>query len=159
MSSSSVESMFSTLFAMSVKVTMPTSFSFFITGSFLTFFVAMSLAASSMLAVSLMVNTGVVMICLAVRVSGVKHGSTTLLSMSRSDITPTGLSSCTTIMEPMLNLFMVAATSLTLESGGITLTFFDMTSLTRTLAVILFLTSSMLCGGGRKNLCFFLISV
>ena len=131
-----MESMVGTLVTMSVKVTMPTSFWLFMTGSLLTLFLTISLAASSILAVSMMVNTGLVMTCLAVRVSGARHGSTNLLRMSRSVMMPTGLSPCTTTMEPMSNLFMVATTSLTLVSGRTTLTSFDMMSLTRTMPAI-----------------------
>ena len=96
----------------------------------------MSLAASSMLAVSMMVNTGLVMTCLAVRVSGARHGSTNLRRMSRSVMIPIGLSPCTTTMEPMSNLFIVATTSLTLVSGRTTLTSFAITSLTKTMPAI-----------------------
>jgi len=133
-----MDSRVGTLATMSVYVIIPTSLPLFMTGSFLTLFLAISLAVSSMLAVSLMVSTGLVMICLAVRVSGARHGSTNLLRMSRSVMMPTGLSPCTTTMEPMSNLFMVATTSLTLVSGRTTLTSFDMTSLTRTIPAISF---------------------
>ena len=122
---------------MSVYVIMPTSLPLSITGSFLTLFLAISLAVSSMLAVSLIVSTGLVIICLAVKVSGARHGSTILLRMSRSVIMPTGLSLCTIIMEPMLNLFMVATTSFMLVSGRTTLTSFDMMSLTSIILAIL----------------------
>jgi len=115
---------------------MPASLPLFMTGSFLTFFFAISLAASSMLSVSLIVITGLVMICLAVRVSGAKHCSTKRWRMSRSVMMPTALSPCTTIMEPMLNLFIVATTSLTVVSGRTTRTSFDITSLTRIILAI-----------------------
>ena len=118
---------------MSVNVRMPTSFSLFITGTFLIFFFAMSFAASSMLAFSLIVVTGLVITCLAVRVSGARHGSTCLLRMSRSVMMPTDLSPCMTTIEPMLNLLSVATTSFTLVSGRTTLTFFVITSRTRTI--------------------------
>ena len=133
-----MDSRVGTLATMSVYVIMPTILSLFMTGSFLTLFLAMSLAVSSMLAVSFVVSTGLVMICLAVRVSGARHGSTSLLRMSRSVMIPTGLSPCTIIMEPMSNLFMVATTSFMLVSGRTTFTSFDMTSLTRTMPAILF---------------------
>lgn len=71
---------------------MPTRLLLLVTGSFLIFFLAMSLAASSMLAFSFMVITGLVMICLAVRFSGARHCSTSLMRMSRSVMIPTGLS-------------------------------------------------------------------
>ena len=115
---------------------MPTILSFFMTGIFLTRFSAMSLTTSSTLADSHIVITGLVMICFAVMVSGDKHGSTTLLRTSRSDITPTGLSSCTTIIEPILYLFIAATTLCTLESGPTTFTSFVMTSRTRSVVAI-----------------------
>lgn len=131
-----MDSRVGTLATMSVYVIIPTNLPLFMTGSLFTLFLAISLAVSSMLAVSLVVSTGLDMICLAVRVSGARHGSTNLLRMSRSVMMPTGLSPCTTTMEPMSNLFMVATTSLTLVSGRTTLTSFDMTSLTRTMPAI-----------------------
>ena len=117
---------------------MPTTSLLLVTGNFFTFFFAISLAASSMLAVSLMVMTGLVMTCLAVSVSGARHSSTILLRTSRSVMMPTGLSACTTSMEPMFNLFIVATTSLTVVSGRTTRTSFDMMSLTRIMLAILF---------------------
>jgi len=87
-----MDSRVGTLATMSVYVIIPTSLPLFMTGSLLTLFLAIRLAVSSMLAVSLMVSTGLVMICLAVRVSGARHGSTNLLRMSRSVMMPTGLS-------------------------------------------------------------------
>lgn len=71
---------------------MPTSLLLFVTGRRLILFLAMSFAASSIVVFSFIVVTGLVMICLAVRVSGAKHCSTNLLRMSRSVMMPTGLS-------------------------------------------------------------------
>lgn len=81
-----------TLNTMSVYVSIPTSFPSFITGILLIFFLAISLAASSRLVVSLMVVTGLDMTCLAVKASGARLGSTSLLRTSRSVMIPTGLS-------------------------------------------------------------------
>lgn len=123
---------------MSVKVTMPTILLLFVTGRRLILFLAMSFAASSIVVFSFIVVTGLVMICLAVRVSGARHCSTSLLRMSRSVMMPTGLSAWVTIIEPMLNLFIVATTSLTVVSGRTTRTSLDITSLTRIMLAILF---------------------
>ena len=136
MISSSTDSSVGTLNTMSVYVSMPTSFPSFITGSLLIFFFAMSLAASSMLAVSFMVVIGLVITCLAVWVSGARLSSMILLRTSRSVMMPTGLSLCMTIMEPMLNLFIVATASFIVVSGRTTLTSLDMTSRTRTTLAI-----------------------
>jgi len=135
-----MDSMVGTLNTMSVKVSMPTSFSLFITGSLLTFFFAMSLAASSMLAFSLMAITGLVITCLAISVSGAKDGSIIFRRMSRSVMMPTGLSAWTTIIEPMLNLFIVATTSFMVVSARTTLTSLVITSRTRTILAICFVS-------------------
>lgn len=95
-----------------------------------------------MLAVSLIVSTGLVITCLAVRVSGARHGSTILRSMSRSVIMPTGLSPWTMSMEPMSNLFIVATTSFMLVSGRTTLTSLDIASLTKTMPAIFIFASN-----------------
>lgn len=144
MISSSIEIKVGTLNTMSVKLTMPTILPSSMTGSLLILFFAISLAASSMLAVSLIVITGLVMICLAVNASGARHGSTSLLKMSRSVMIPTGLSPCITKMEPMSNLLSVATTSFMLVSGRTTLTSFDIMSLTRTIPAMILVSMSFL---------------
>ena len=78
--------------AMSVKVRIPVSLPSFMTGRRFAFFEAMSFAASSMLAFSLMVITGLVMMCRAVTVSGARLSSTILVRISRSVMIPMGLS-------------------------------------------------------------------
>jgi hypothetical protein len=70
---SSTESILGTSKTMSVEVMTPASLLLSMTGKVLTFFCAMSLAASSTVADSLMVTTGEDMICLAVKARGAKH--------------------------------------------------------------------------------------
>jgi len=121
---------------MSVKVRIPTSLPSFMTGRRFAFLVAMSLAASSMLAFSLMVITGLVMTCLAAMVSGARLSSTILLRMSRSVIIPIGLPAWTTIIDPTSYLFMVATTSFMMVSLRTTLRSLDIMSRTRTIPAI-----------------------
>jgi len=122
--------------AMSVKVRIPVSLPSFMTGRRFAFFEAMSFAASSMLAFSLMVITGLVMMCRAVTVSGARLSSTILVRISRSVMIPMGLSAWTTIIDPTSYLFMVATTSFMMVSLRTTLRSLDMMSRTRTIPAI-----------------------
>ena len=119
-----------------MKVRIPTSLASLMTGRRFAFLVAMNLAASSMLAFSLMVITGLVITCLAVIVSGARLSSTILVRMSRSVMIPIGLPDWTTIIDPTSYLFMVATTSFMMVSLRTTLRSLDMISLTRTIPAI-----------------------
>lgn len=115
---------------------MPTSLSFFITGRCLMLHLFINLAASSTVADSSIVTSGLVYIILAViELSGMPC-STARTRTSRVVMIPVGLPLCTTKTAFTSNLVIVATTSWAFVSFRTTLTSLDMMSLTRTLLAI-----------------------